>query len=129
MALLDIQTDEITLTPAAVEAVKDLMAKRDLQGYFLRVYVGGGGCSGYQYGMALDDNLLENDHVFQHGEIRLVVDPMSYKYLHGATVDYVDELMGSGFQIDNPNAVASCGCGNSFRTSEDAEPSASGSCC
>jgi iron-sulfur cluster assembly protein len=133
MALLDIQTDiqtdEVILTPAASAAVKELMEKRDLVGYSLRVYVGGGGCSGYQYGMALDNNVLETDHVFKFEDVNLIVDPTSFQYLRGATVDYVDELMGSGFHVENPNAVASCGCGHSFRTSDDAPHAGGGSCC
>ena len=131
MALLDIESDiqtevkthEITLTPAAASAVNELMAKRELEGYSLRVYVGGGGCSGFQYGMALDNNILETDLVFHQGDVSVIVDPNSFQYLKGATVDYVDELMGSGFQIENPNAVASCGCGSSFRTTNDAPQS------
>jgi iron-sulfur cluster assembly protein len=130
MALLDIQTDEITLTPAAAEAVKELMAKRELDGYALRVYVAGGGCSGYQYGMALDENTRESDKIYEYHGVKLIVDDVSQQYLNGATIDYVDELMGSGFKIENPNAVASCGCGHSFRTQEDAAPNeATGSSC
>ena len=137
MALLDIEddiqtqvkTEEITLTTAAAAAVSDLMAKRELEGYSLRVYVGGGGCSGYQYGMALDNNILETDMIFYQGDVSVVIDPNSFQYLKGATVDYVDELMGSGFQIENPNATASCGCGSSFRTSGDAPHASDGSCC
>jgi iron-sulfur cluster assembly protein len=129
MELLTIQTDEVILTSAAATAVKELMQKRELEGYALRVYVGGGGCSGYQYGMALDDNVLETDLIFQQGDVKLIVDPTSFQYLRGATVDYVDELMGSGFHIENPNAVASCGCGHSFRTSSDAPHAEGGSCC
>ncbi len=130
MALIDIQTDDITLTKAAAEAVKELIEKRDLDGYGLRVYIAGGGCSGYQYGMGFEDNIRENDKVFTQYGVNLVVDEGSLDFLRGATVDFVDELMGSGFQINNPNAVASCGCGQSFRTSDDAAPTNDqGSCC
>ncbi len=135
MALLDIQTDfevqtsEINLTPAAAVAVQELIEKKNLTGYGLRVYVGGGGCSGYQYGMALDDQLRPTDKEYTMHGVRLIVDEMSINYLRGATIDYVDELMGSGFQIENPNAVASCGCGHSFRTSEEKATTDSGSCC
>lgn len=125
------QTDlnQITLTTAAASAVSELLAKRELDGYALRVYVAGGGCSGYQYGMALEGNIRENDLVFEQHGVKLVVDEISIGYLNGATVDYVDELMGSGFKIENPNAVASCGCGSSFRTKEEAGASAGGGGC
>jgi iron-sulfur cluster assembly protein len=130
MALLEIQTDDLTLTKAAADAVQDLLAKRDLEGYGLRVYIAGGGCSGYQYGMALENNFRENDKIFSAHGVQVVVDEMSLGYLQGATVDFVDELMGSGFKIENPNAVASCGCGSSFKTRDDAAPeTASGNCC
>lgn len=132
MALLDIEirTDDLTLTEAAARAVQDLLAKRELEGYGLRVYIAGGGCSGYQYGMALENNFRENDKVISAHGVQVVVDEVSLGYLRGATIDFVDELMGSGFKIENPNAVASCGCGSSFKTREDTAPeSSSGSCC
>ncbi len=132
MALLDIeiQTDDLTLTEAAAQAVQDLLAKRELEGYGLRVYIAGGGCSGYQYGMALENNFRENDKVISAHGVQVVVDEVSLGYLRGATIDFVDELMGSGFKIENPNAVASCGCGSSFKTRDDAgSESSGGSCC
>lgn len=113
-------SDQITLTHAAAEAVQELLAKRDLDGYALRVFISGGGCSGYQYGMALENNFREQDNTYEMNGVKVVVDEVSINYLHGATIDYVDELMGSGFKIDNPNAIASCGCGSSFRTENDA---------
>lgn len=121
MALADTQinTMHVNLTPAAANAVNDLMAKRNLEGYALRVFISGGGCSGYQYGMALEGNVREEDLKFNYHGVQLVVDEVSINYLNGATIDYMeDNLLGSGFKIDNPNAIASCGCGNSFRTSE-----------
>ncbi len=118
MALLE-QTDQITLTTSAAEAVRDLLTKRNLTGYALRVYISGGGCSGYQYGMGLDSNIRDEDSVFEQDGVKVVVDEVSINYLRGATIDYVDELMGSGFKIHNPNAISTCGCGNSFRTAED----------
>ena len=121
--------EQITLTESAAQAVKELLTKRELldQDYALRVFVQGGGCSGFQYGMALDNRILSNDMVLDQHGVKMLVDEMSLTYLKGATVDYVDELMGSGFKITNPNAVASCGCGHSFRTSES-EGSEGGSC-
>jgi iron-sulfur cluster assembly accessory protein len=123
MLLEQTQTDQITLTAAAAGAVRELLAKRNLEGYALRVFVSGGGCSGYQYGMALEGNIRDSDLVYEQHDVKLVVDEISINYLRGSTVDYVDEIMGSGFKIDNPNAVASCGCGNSFRTKEEADAS------
>ena len=130
MVLLEqTQTDQITLTAAAADAVRELLAKRNLEGYALRVFVSGGGCSGFQYGMALEGNVRENDlAIDQHG-VKVVVDEISINYLAGATIDYMDELMGSGFKIENPNAVSSCGCGSSFRTKDDqGSPSAGCGC-
>ena len=116
------QTEIITLTPSAIQAVRELLAKRELEAdeYALRVFVSGGGCSGYQYGMALESNIREQDLSCRFDDINVVVDEVSIQYLRGAKVDFVDEVMGSGFQIENPNAVSSCGCGSSFRTSGDA---------
>jgi iron-sulfur cluster assembly protein len=118
------QTMQIDLTPSAADAVQELLAKRDLDGFALRVFVSGGGCSGFQYGMALEDNIRETDVVSEQHGVKLVIDEISINYLSGATVDYVDEVMGSGFKIENPNAVSTCGCGSSFKTSDD--PTASG---
>lgn len=112
------QTEMITLTPAAVEAVRELLQKRNLEGYALRVFVSGGGCSGFQYGMALEGNIREQDLTAEFDGVKVVVDEISIDYLRGATVDYVESVMGSGFKIENPNAIASCGCGSSFRTKD-----------
>jgi len=128
MELLE-QTDTITLTPAAASAVQDLLAKRNLEGYALRVFISGGGCSGFQYGMALEGNVRENDLVTEQHGVKVVIDEVSIGYLVGATVDYVDEIMGSGFKIENPNAISSCGCGSSFRTKDDAGYDNSGGGC
>jgi iron-sulfur cluster assembly protein len=121
------QTEIITLTPAAAEAVRGLLEKRNLEGYALRVFIAGGGCSGYQYGMALEANIRENDLVAEFDGVKVVVDEVSIDYLRGASVDYVEDVMGSGFKIENPNAISSCGCGSSFRT-KDGEASAGGGC-
>jgi iron-sulfur cluster assembly protein len=123
----EVKTYEITLTPSAADAVRDLLAKRNLEGYALRMYVSGGGCSGFQYGMALDNNLRASDLIFEQNGVKVIVDEISINYLSGAKVDYVEEVMGSGFRIENPNAVAACGCGNSFRT-KDSSASSEGSC-
>lgn len=115
-----VDTEVVTLTPSAVVAVRDLLAKRELEGYALRVFISGGGCSGFQYGMALENNIRETDLTREFDGIQVVVDEISIDYLRGATIDYVDGVMGSGFKIENPNAMSSCGCGSSFRTKDEA---------
>lgn len=122
------QTEVVELTPAAVEAVKSLLEKRQLDGYALRVFVSGGGCSGFQYGMALEGNIRPTDLTREFDGVQVVVDEISIDYLRGATIDYVDDIMGSGFKIANPNAVSSCGCGSSFRTKDSAGDEASCGC-
>jgi iron-sulfur cluster assembly accessory protein len=114
-----VEVEVISLTPAAAGAVKDLLTKRNLEGHALRVFVSGGGCSGFQYGMALEGNARDTDMTYEYEGVKVVVDEISIDYLRGATIDYVDDVMGSGFKIENPNAVSSCGCGSSFRTKND----------
>jgi iron-sulfur cluster assembly protein len=114
--------ETVTLTTAAADAVRDLLEKRELEGYGLRVYIQGGGCSGYQYGMALDNNFRAEDLVTEFNGIKVIVDEVSINYMRGSTIDFVDDLMGSGFKVENPNAVASCGCGSSFRTQDGDTP-------
>ena len=106
-------TKLITITETAAEAVRELLEDRELDGYGLRVFVAGGGCSGYQYGMSLEKDLIENDTVLEQHGVKLLIDDVSIQYLKGATVDYVNTEMGSGFQINNPNPLpsSSCGCG------------------
>jgi iron-sulfur cluster assembly accessory protein len=103
----------VTITEAAVKAVQDLIAQRNLPGYCLRVYVSGGGCSGIQYGMAFDNNIRTEDTVTESNGLKILVDEVSIRYLQGATVDYIDGEQGIGFKIINPNASSSCGCGSS----------------
>jgi iron-sulfur cluster assembly accessory protein len=106
----------ITITSNAAKRITQLKDERQLEGHALRVFVSGGGCSGLQYGMAFEPEPRENDTHFQHEDVEVVIDPISLGYMIGATIDYVDDLMGGGFSINNPNAVSSCGCGHSFRT-------------
>lgn len=119
----NIQIDTIETTPvlsvtsSAVAIIRDLLVQRNIPNHALRVFVSGGGCSGMQYGMAFEENARDFDKVVSVDGVRLIVDPTSLMYLQGATIDYVDSLMGGGFRIENPNAVSSCGCGHSFRTS------------
>ena len=111
------ETELVTITEAAVEKAKALLEARDLPEGALRVFVAGG-CSGYQYGMALARSTEADDLVLERGGVRIVVDPESAQYLDGAEIDYVDEVMKSGFSIYNPNATKSCACGSSFQTSD-----------
>jgi len=117
----------LTLSSKAAQQVRDILSKEQSDTLALRVYVAGGGCSGLQYGMALDDP-MEGDITVNYDGIRVVVDPESIRFIEGAEIDYVDSLMGAGFTVNNPNAVSSCGCGHSFRT-EDESGSARGCGC
>ena len=121
-------TTVLTVTPAAVAKISELLVSRNLEGYSLRVFVSGGGCSGLQYGMAIEENAEDFDTKVEVDGISLLVDPNSLPYLQGANIDYIDDIMGGGFRIDNPNAVSSCGCGHSFKTQGSAEGAAGGSC-
>ena len=115
----------LSVTPAAVAIIQELLEQREIPDHALRVFVSGGGCSGMQYGMAFEAEAREYDQVVDVDGVRMIVDSTSLPYLTGVTIDYVDSLMGGGFRIDNPNAVSSCGCGHSFRTEAgDAEDDA-----
>lgn len=116
----------ITVTPTAVKVIGDLIEQRNIPNYALRVFVTGGGCSGMQYGMSFEETAQEYDQIVEVDNIRLFIDPTSLVYLKGATIDFVDSLIGGGFRIDNPNAVSSCGCGHSFRTEDGAESTEGG---
>lgn len=118
----------ITLTTRAACELKELMASQEKTTAALRVWVAGGGCSGLQYGMALDDEAPEaDDSVFEQDGLKILVDPLSLQYMEGAEVDYVDDVFGGGFKIENPNATSSCGCGSSFKT-EDSAGATGGGC-
>jgi iron-sulfur cluster assembly protein len=112
----------LDLTPLAAEKVKELMASEpDAEALVLRVAIQGGGCSGFQYGLGFDSGVAEGDHELVLEGVRVVVDPFSAPYLQGAKIDYLNGLQESGFKIDNPNAVSSCGCGHSFQVEEGEE--------
>lgn len=114
-------TDIIALTPAAAAKIRTLMAE-ETDVSVLRVAIEGGGCSGFQYGLGFDRGASEGDHEFECEGVAVVVDPFSAPYLKGATVDYLETIQESGFKIDNPNAVASCGCGHSFQVADGEDP-------
>ena len=110
----------ITLTDKAAGKIKELIGSNDdASEQALRVAVRGGGCSGFQYALALDQP-KSDDHVFKHQGVSVVVDKVSMQFVFGSEVDYVDGLHGAGFVVNNPNVVAACGCGSSFQVREDA---------
>lgn len=116
----EVQTQQLVLTELAADAVRELLEGRQLEGYGLRVFVSGGGCSGYQYGMSLDNTPLESDIISEQHGVKVLVDDISIQYLQGATIDYQDNEMGTGFKIDNPNSMeSSCGCGSSSSASAE----------
>ena len=104
----------ITVTEAAASKIKDLLAEESKAESGLRVFVQGGGCSGFQYGLMIEENGGVGDQTFESNGIKLYVDPVSLSYLKGAEVDFVDTITGGGFTIKNPNATSTCGCGSSF---------------
>ena len=111
---------QVTLTERAASELKGLIAENNKGGAALRVWVAGGGCSGLQYGMALDDaEPEEGDVVLSDQDVKIYVDNLSLKYMTGSVVDYVDDVLGGGFKIENPNATKSCGCGSSFSADEE----------
>ena len=112
----------VTLTDIAADKVRGFLSSQESEGEVgLRVGVRGGGCSGFQYALALDER-RDEDHVFEYEGIRLLVDPASLRYVDGSQVDFTESMMGSGFEVNNPNVTASCGCGSSFRIADE-EPS------
>ena len=121
-------TPAMSLLPGAHAKLSELMAQRNIQSHGLRVFVSGGGCSGLQYGMAFEAAPHDFDTVIEQDGVKLFIDPTSLMYLSGATIDYVDSLMGAGFKIENPNAVSACGCGSSFRTKDSGDADAEGGC-
>lgn len=112
-----IETSILGMTPTAAGKVQELLTQENDPGLGLRIFVAGGGCSGLQYGMTLDEE-QEGDTVIMQEGFKVLVDEMSVGYITGSEVDYVDSLMGAGFTVNNPNAVSSCGCGHSFKTAD-----------
>lgn len=104
----------LMFTDAAASKVKELIDEEGNDQLMLRVYISGGGCSGFQYGFTFDENLAEGDAVVENGGVKLLIDPMSYQYLAGAEIDYTEGLEGAQFVIRNPQATTTCGCGSSF---------------
>ena len=116
--------EAITLTSQAASKIGELLGgQSESEGQALRVAVRGGGCSGFQYALAFD-RAKEDDHVFEVDGVSVIVDKVSMQFVFGSEVDYIEGLQGAGFQVNNPNVVAACGCGSSFQVKEDAAESA-----
>lgn len=104
----------VTMNPSAISKIKELLAEENNQNLKLRMFVQGGGCSGFQYGFTFDDQTNEDDFDLEFDGVHLLVDSMSSQYLQGAEIDYTESLSGSQFSIKNPQATTTCGCGSSF---------------
>jgi iron-sulfur cluster insertion protein len=109
-----IEDSPLQFTNAAAEKVRQLISEEGDASLMLRVFITGGGCSGFQYGFAFDDSVNDGDTVVENGGVKLLIDPMSVQYLTGAEIDYSEGLEGAQFVIRNPNAATTCGCGSSF---------------
>ena len=110
----DASERRILVSDSAARRIAVLKEQEETPDAFLRIAVSGGGCSGFQYGLSFDDQKNADDFIFEHGGIAIVVDDVSLDLLNGAEIDFIEDLMGAYFQVRNPNATASCGCGTSF---------------
>ena len=120
--------NDIRITETGAQKALEIMSKNGKEHAAVRVFVKSGGCSGYSYGMAIDDRTLEGDSLFESNGVRIVVDRASLPFVQGALVDYLETMMGGGFSVvENPNATSNCGCGHSFRTDGAASPEGEGS--
>ena len=121
---MDTPESAVTLTDSALAKIRELtVSNENAEEQALRVAVRGGGCSGFQYSLALD-KAKEDDHVFDHEGISVLVDKVSMQFVFGSVVDYVEGLQGAGFAVNNPNVVAACGCGSSFQVKDEEEAAA-----
>jgi len=118
--MIESQPTVLSLTDAAATKLHELTKEETNPDVGLRVYVYSGGCSGYRYGMMLEDAPTPDDKILETNGMKVYVDGNSVSLLEGSQIDYVDTLMGAGFTVNNPNAVSGCGCGSSFRTADDA---------
>jgi iron-sulfur cluster assembly accessory protein len=124
MSVISGMSDQLILTDGAVERIKTLLVKEGKPDAGLRLYISGGGCAGMSYGMTIDDAVSNDDAVVRSKGVKVIVDKLSLIYLRGSKIDYVENLQSSGFQIENPNAASSCGCGLSFKASKEASAQA-----
>ena len=108
------QTTQLVFSDQAAKKVRSLIMEEENENLRLRVFVSGGGCSGFEYGFTFDDEVEEDDIEVENGGVSLVVDVLSFEYLAGSSIDYLEDLQGSRFVVVNPNAASTCGCGNSF---------------
>ena len=115
---MDTPESAVTITDVAAEKIRDLVQANESE-QVLRIAVKGGGCSGFQYALALDA-VKDDDNIFEHNGVSVAVDKVSMQFVFGSEVDYVDGLQGAGFTVNNPNVVAACGCGSSFQVRDDA---------
>jgi len=128
--IMETTTSMIHISDRAAQEVHGLLERQQKPDAMLRVFVAGGGCSGFQYGMTLEEEPMEGDEQFEQNGVRVIVDPRSAMYLGGAQIDFIESMMGGGFKIDNPNAASSCGCGSSFTPKDgEAAPASSGGGC
>lgn len=111
---IDTSEKVVTLSDSAVERLKVLGAEKEHAGLMLRVAVGGGGCSGFQYSFTFDDQINDDDKLIEKNGVSVIIDEMSWDYLAGSEIGYKQELIGAYFSIENPNAASTCGCGTSF---------------
>ncbi len=109
-----IHTFNLKVTERAAKKIAELIKEEQNAKLALRIYIAGGGCSGYRYGMALDENVYDDDAVVEAYGVKILVDSFSAPFLEGSEIDYVEDVMGSGFAINNPNVTSTCGCGQSF---------------
>jgi iron-sulfur cluster assembly accessory protein len=119
MTTTNVTESAINVSSIAASKIMELLAEESKQDSGLRVFVQGGGCSGFQYGLMIEESPGDTDRIFESNGVKLYVDPISVRYLKGAEVDFVDNVAGGGFTIRNPNAVSTCGCGQSFTVDDE----------
>ena len=124
MSLITGPSEQVKITPRALERVRELLQKESKPNAGLRLYISGGGCAGMSYGMSIDDVVGVEDAVVKYQGVKVIVDKLSLIYLRGSTIDYEETLQTSGFKVDNPNAAASCGCGLSFKARKETQEAA-----
>jgi len=123
----ELPTGDIRISEFGAQKALSILAQSGKENAGVRVFIKSGGCSGYQYGMAIDDRELDGDTIVVDRGVKLLVDPMSLPLLRGSEVDFVENMMGGGFTVNNPNATSACGCGHSFRTDGSQSPDGEGS--
>lgn len=128
MSVTTVEESVVSLSERAAQEIQQLMQQEGMTDAYLRIFVQGGGCSGLQYGMALANAADEGDLTVESGGVKLLIDDLSVQYVRGASIEFVEDDMGGGFKIDNPNAVRGCGCGSSFSTEDGPDGQSGGGC-